>query len=310
MSIRKLNILLIGGSGFVSGTLARTALASGHAVWAVTRGQRLLPVGVTPIVVDRHDHAAFQHTIEQLAMEWDLVVDCIGYTKQDAEQDIAVFRRRARHFVFISTDFVYDPAKRRFPQSEESEHYLADGYGGQKRQCELTFLEHDTSPMAWTIVRPGHIYGPGSLLGCLPLHARDPQLLNTLKAGQSLRLVGGGHFLQQPILAQDLAQTILSCAGNPDAQNQIFLTAGPDWIESRDYYRIIADLLGVDLRIEEVAVSEFLAANPDRQSFLCHRINDLSKLRNAGLHVPATPIIEGLRQHVASLLAQSTEEKA
>ena len=83
------------------------------------------------------------------------------------------------------------------------------------------------------------------------------------------------------------------------------MTAGPDWIESHTYYRIIADLLGVELRIEEVAVSEFLAANPDRQSFLCHRIYDLSKLRNAGLDVPATPITEGLRQQVASLLTQT-----
>lgn len=297
-----LNILLIGGSGFVSGTLARVAMAAGHAVWTVTRGQRPLLEGVTPIIADRRDRAAFRLAIEQLALTWDLVVDCIGFVAEDAQQDIEVFRDRARQCVFISTDFVYDPAQRRFPQGEETDHYLADGYGGQKRQCELVFLHGDTGPMTWTILRPGHIYGPGSLLGCLPLHSRDAQLLTTLQAGQPLRLVGGGHFLQQPILAYDLAQTILSCYGNANAQGQIYLTAGPDWIESRAYYAIIADLLGVALQIEEVSVGEFLAANPDRQSFLCHRIYDLSKLRAAGLHVPATPIAEGLRQHVASLL--------
>ena len=297
-----LNILLIGGSGFVSGTLARTALAAGHKVWTVTRGQRPLPDGVTPVVADRRDRAAFQQAIAQLPVQWDLVVDCIGYGVEDAQQDIAVFRDRARHFVFISTDFVYDPAQRRFPQPEESDHYLADGYGGQKRQCELAFLNGDTGPMAWTIVRPCHIYGPGSLLGCLPLHSRDAQLLTTLKAGQPLRLLGGGYFLQQPIFAQDLAQTILSCVGNPNCHSQIYLTAGPDLIESREYYRIIAEILGVNLQVEDVPVDEFLAANPDRLSFACHRIYDLSKLRQHGLHVPATPISEGLRQQVASLL--------
>lgn len=297
-----LNILLIGGSGFVSGTLARTALAAGHKVWTVTRGQRPLPDGVTPVVADRRDRAAFQQAIAQLPVQWDLVVDCIGYGVEDAQQDIAVFRDRARHFVFISTDFVYDPAQRRFPQPEESDHYLADGYGGQKRQCELAFLNGDTGPMAWTIVRPCHIYGPGSLLGCLPLHSRDAQLLTTLKAGQPLRLLGGGYFLQQPIFAQDLAQTILSCVGNPNCHSQIYLTAGPDLIESREYYRIIAEILGVNLQVEDVPVDEFLAANPDRLSFACHRIYDLSKLRQHGLHVPATPISEGLRQQVTSLL--------
>jgi len=297
-----LNILLIGGSGFVSGTLARTALAAGHKVWTVTRGQRPLPDGVTPVVADRRDRAAFQKAIAQLPVQWDLVVDCIGYVVEDAQQDIAVFRDRARHFVFISTDFVYDPARRRFPQPEESDHYLADGYGGQKRQCELAFLNGDTGSMAWTIVRPCHIYGPGSLLGCLPLHSRDAQLLATLKAGQPLRLLGGGYFLQQPIFAQDLAQTILSCVGNPNCHRQIYLTAGPDLIESCEYYRIIAEILGVNLQVEEVPVGEFLAANPDRHSFACHRIYDLSKLRQHSLHVPATSISEGLRQQVASLL--------
>lgn len=301
--MEQLNILLIGGSGFVSGTLARTALAAGHKVWTVTRGQRALPGGATPIVADRRDQSAFRNAIAQLAVQWDLVVDCIGYTPEDAQQDIEVFRDRARHFVFISTDFVYDPVQRRFPQPEESDYYLTDGYGGLKRLCELAFLNSDTGSMAWTVVRPCHIYGPGSLLGCLPLHSRDAQLLATLKAGQPLRLLGGGHFLQQPIFAQDLAQTILSCVGNPNAQGQIYLTAGPDLIESREYYRIIAELLGVSLQVEEVPVGEFLAANPDRRSFACHRIYDLSKLRQHGLHVPATPITEGLRQQVVRLLS-------
>ena len=79
------NLLIVGGSGFVSGTVARRAVASGWRVWAVTRG-RLPPDGVIAIVADRKDT-----------------------------------------LVFISTDFVFDPAHRAFPQGEVSEHYLSDG---------------------------------------------------------------------------------------------------------------------------------------------------------------------------------------
>ncbi|MDP6453177.1 MAG: FtsX-like permease family protein, partial [SAR202 cluster bacterium] len=50
--------------------------------------------------------------------------------------------------------------------------------------------------------------GPGSLLGCLPEHGRDPELIEKLQAGDTLRLVGGGHFLQQPIYAEDLAEMV------------------------------------------------------------------------------------------------------
>ena len=229
--MKPLNILIIGGSGFVSGTLAERALAAGHAVWTVTRGQRPVPDGVISLVADRSERDVFAETVGGVDVFWDLVVDCIGFEMADAEQDIAVLRERARHLVFVSTDFVYEPAARRFPQGEEGVFQLG-GYGGNKRRCELAFINSDCGDMAWTVMRPCHIYGPGSLLGCLPLHGRDPELIAKLQAGETLDLVGGGHFLQQPILARDLADLILSAAGNERSYNQIFCAAGPDIVES------------------------------------------------------------------------------
>ncbi len=296
-----LRILLIGGSGFVSGTLARTALAAGHQVWAVTRGQRPLPAGVIPIVADRKERAAFAAAIEASGQSWDLVVDSIGYEAEDAEQDIAVFRERAKHLVFISTDSVFDPQRRRLLQNEESDHYLQEGYGGKKRLCELAFIHGDSGSMAWTILRPCHIYGPGSLLGCVPQQSRNPQLLEVVKAGQPLSLLAGGVLLQQPIFAADLAQTILSCYGNPHCNRQLYMTVGPDLIEARDFYRIIGEIIGVEVTFAEASVTDFLASNPERSFFAGHRYYDMSKLRRHGLHVPATSLKEGLRAHVASL---------
>jgi nucleoside-diphosphate-sugar epimerase len=296
-----LRVLIIGGSGFVSGTLARTAVAHGHQVWALTRGQRHVPDGVTALTADREDRAAFEHAVASAATEWDLVVDCIGYAPAAAEQDIAVFSQRSQHLVFISTDFVYDPACRRFPQGEDAESYATSGYGGKKRLCERVLLEQDTASMEWTVVRPCHIYGPGSLLGCLPLHGRDERLIERLRAGEALQLVGGGRFLQQPIFAPDLAGLILSCAGNKGSCGQIFCTAGPEIIESRTYYEIIAGCLGVDLQVQELPVAQTLSQRPEMAPFLCHRIYDLRRLREAGLQVPQTSMADGLEAHVRSL---------
>ena len=295
-----MQVLIIGGSGFLSGTLARTALAQGHQVWTITRGQRPAIDGAIPLIADRHDAESFIRAVTAATTEWDLVVDCIGYHPEDAIQDIEVFRQRAAHLIFVSTDFVFDPAQRRLPQNEASDDYAREGYGAEKRRCELALIDR-SGDMAWTVVRPCHIYGPGSRLGCLPLHGRDPQLIDRLLAGQPLHLVGGGYFLQQPILAGDLAQLILSCAGNRQTYGQVFCVAGPDIIESRTYYRIIADTLGVDLNVEEVPVDQHRREHPETAPFLCHRIYDLSKLRASGARVPATPIEQGLRQHVESL---------
>jgi nucleoside-diphosphate-sugar epimerase len=298
-------ILIVGGSGFLSGTIARVARAQGHNVWAITRGKRPLPDGVVGLVADRHDPTDFVRAIADAKQEWDLVVDCIAFEPADARQDLAVFPAVAHHLVLVSTDFVYDPAHRRFPQVEEASHYLTSGYGGNKRGCELELMAGDSGQMQWSVVRPGHIYGPGSQLGCLPLHGRDPQLIARLRAGEALRLVGGGHFLQQPILARDLAEVILSMAGNDRTYGQIFCTAGPDIIESREYYRIIAEILGVDLRIEEIPVAAHLATNPGDAPFMCHRIYDLARLQASGAAIPSTPIVTGLREHVANLIERA-----
>jgi nucleoside-diphosphate-sugar epimerase len=300
------NLLIIGGSGFVSGTLARRALSAGWQVWVVTRGQRPLPEGAHAIVADRKETEKFEAAVEEAMQtaavdDFDLVADCIGYDPEDAIQDVAVFAERARQLVFVSTDFVFDPAHRRFPQSEVSEHYLADNYGGKKRLCELELMQGDTRDMKWSVVRPCHIYGPGSQLGCLPEHGRDKQLLGRMRAGGTLRLVGGAHFLQQPILARDLADLMLGFAGRPDLHERIFQAAGPDIVESVTYYQMIADILKVKLHVEEVAVDRFLADNPASAPFLCHRIYDLANLRQSKLPVPATPLAEGLAEQVTAL---------
>ncbi len=293
-------ILIVGGSGFVSGTLARRAVAAGHRVQVVTRGQRPLPEGVTGLVADRRQPDALRHAVAAAGGDWDLVVDCIGYEPEHARQDLQAFAGRAAHLVFVSTDFVFDPLRRRFPQPAESEHYLMAGYGGGKRRCEEVLLSAGDG-LPWTVVRPCHIYGPGSLLGCLPAHGRDPSLLDRLRAGEPLRLVGGGHFLQQPIFAADLAELMLAVLGRADLHRRIFCVAGPDIVESWQYYALIAERLAVELTIEELPVGAYRAEHPEHASFLCHRIYDLTPLAEAGLPVPATPLSDGLAAQIAAL---------
>jgi nucleoside-diphosphate-sugar epimerase len=159
----------VGGSGFVSGTLARTALALGHEVWAVTRGQRPPLPGVRALCADRKDPAAFQAAVEAAGVRWDFAVDCIGYEVEDAKQDLSVIAPRTGHLVFISTDFVFDPGRRRFPQPFDHPAPLTDDTsGGKKRLCELALFAGIPESTRWTVFRPCPIYGPGSNLGCRP----------------------------------------------------------------------------------------------------------------------------------------------
>jgi nucleoside-diphosphate-sugar epimerase len=295
-----MRVLVVGGSGFLSGTLAAQALAAGHHTSVITRGQKILPPGVQALRADRKDRSAFAAVLASQA-PWDLVVDCIAFEADDARLDLEVFSGKCGHFAFVSTDFVYDPPRRKVPQVEDPAEYLTDGYGGQKREAERVFEAAGTEQLPWTIFRPSHIYGPGSLLGCLPLHGRDPDILTRIRKKEPLRLIGGGRFLQHPVFAPDLAATLLDLPGKEKSVGQIYNIANPDIVESRRYYEIIGEILGESVFIEEVPTERFLSENPDKAPFCCDRVYDLGRLKASGLKIPATTLQEGLRQQVVSL---------
>lgn len=298
----KLKLLILGGSGFVSSHLAQKAMEYGHEVWVLTRGSKPVPDGAISLRADRSDSQAFKKVIADEDIRWDAVLDCICMNAEAARQDVEVFRDRTKQLLVTSTDIVYEPAARKFPQAEEGENWVADGYAGNKRLCELEFLNADTGDMSWTILRPGHIFGPGSQLGCLPLHQRDPQLIKRLIAHEPISLVGGGHFLLHPVYVTDLCELMLDLLGNQKAHNRIFCVGGPEVIECRKYYQIIADILKVDIKIEDIPMEAFLPSHPEAVPSVCHRIYDLSKLEATGVRMPKTSVKEGLMLHVAAML--------
>ncbi|HSV27179.1 MAG TPA: NAD-dependent epimerase/dehydratase family protein [Sedimentisphaerales bacterium] len=304
------NILVIGGNGFVGTAVTEIAIDRGDKVWFVTRGQSV-PDGATAIDVDRRKAPDdFKKQIKACKTEWDLVVDITGRTQEDVEQDIGVFKDKAAHLVFLSSEMVYDPRKRCYPQKEDTDNYWDEQSGLRMRECELRLIEGDTGDMRWTIFRPTHIYGPGSHLGCLPLENRKPDILAKMRRGERLKLVGGGHFLIQPLFCRDFADLILSVIGKKKAHEQIFAAAGPELIEARTYYLTIADILGMRMRIEEYPIFKYRKDHPENIPFLCHRYYDLSKLAASGLKMPSTPLREGLAIHVASIPTPPPPDKS
>ncbi len=302
-----MKILIIGGSGHVSGAVTRECLARGFKVTILTRGLRPIPDGVNVLKVDRHDEDAMRKLFSKNTDFYDAIFDCICYQPATMAVMLELFRSRTRQLIFVSTDFVYDPAKRSFPQPIDAP-FLADddnglqSYGFNKRACEKLLAAEDSDKLSWTIFRPCHIYGMFSQLGCFPCHCRDIELIKRLQRGEVLTLVDGGHFLQQPIEVNDLAKTMVSSLGLPKAQREIFNMAGPDIVESWAYYQIIADVLGTELKIRSTPLSEHLQLNPGQRPFLCHRVYSQEKLYNAGLSVPETPLTKGLQRHTLELI--------
>ena len=301
-----MKLLIIGGSGFVSGTLARAALARGNEVWCVTRGNRSAIPGTHPILADRNDTEAFAGALADAGERWDAALDCICYNAEQARFDLRVIGQYTHRLVVVSTDSVYHPDYKTVPQNEEAPVYLTDGgYGANKREMELAIINECPADLAWTVFRPGHIFGPGSELGAYPEMTRNRDMIPLLRSGTPMRLIGGGaQYLLHPIYAPDFARVMLDCLDNEACKNQLFCMGGPEVITNRQYYELVGELLNVPVVFEDVPEEGQLAAHPAYSGYLCHRCYTLQKLADTGIALPDTPIREGLRRQIEWLIRE------
>ncbi len=299
-----MRLLILGGSGFVSGTLCRMAKEAGHEVWAVTRGQREMPEGIHTLCADRNDLDSLRKQLKTAGGHFDAALDCICFNADQARADLALLPEVTGRLVVISTDSVYHPYHKQVPQNEDAPCFLEDGgYGCNKRKMEEVFLEDAGKHLHVTLFRPGHIFGAGSQLGCYPEHTRQKDLLFHMKADKPLRLVDGGSFLFQPIYSEDLCRVMLECIPNEKTFDRVFCIGGPDMLSNARYFEILGELIGHPARIESIPLPGYLEAHPEYSGHLCQRVYDLTRLRETGIRLPDTPFREGLEKQVRWLEA-------
>jgi nucleoside-diphosphate-sugar epimerase len=163
---RALDILILGGTGFVGPHVVRAAVAGGHNVSVFNRGHSndLLPDGVEELIGDRNnDHTAL------MGRRWDVVID------NSARQNARWVRTSAQlledsvdRYLFTSTRSVYSDFSE-VGMNEDGPVYEVDqsmvdrderqSYGREKvlSENEVRAAFGDRT----IIVRPGLIVGPG-----------------------------------------------------------------------------------------------------------------------------------------------------
>lgn len=162
-----MDLLILGGTQWLGRTLAAEALARGHRVTSLARGEAgAVPEGVEFVRADRSEPGAYA---EVATREWDAVIDV---TRQPgfARRAAADLGPRAAHWTFISSGNVY--AAQNEPGAEESaalmppleaDESTPETYGEAKSAIELAYREAVRDRLL--VVRPGLIAGPGDASG-------------------------------------------------------------------------------------------------------------------------------------------------
>lgn len=158
-------ILILGGTSWLGGTLARRALERGHDVTCLARGEAgPAPDGVTWVRADRRDDGAYDPVAGQ---EWDAVVD-VSWQPELVRSALTALAPRAQRWLYVSSLSVYrddstpgadESAALHDAWSEVGEASIEE-YGPAKVACENACLESIASERL-LVARAGLICGYG-----------------------------------------------------------------------------------------------------------------------------------------------------
>ena len=159
-----MKLLVIGGTRFLGRHVVEQALAAGHAVTLLNRGQSgpgLFPAAEHRVADRNGDLAALD------GGTWDAVVDCCAYVPRHVRTLAAKLNGNIGRYLLVSTISVYpdfatpgldETAPLATLADPTTETVTGETYGGLKALCEAALL--DALPARALIARPGLIVGP------------------------------------------------------------------------------------------------------------------------------------------------------
>lgn len=247
------DVLILGGTGWLSGRVAERWRDAGAQVTCLARGSRPAPEGVQLVIGDREDGSAYDGVSGR---EWDEVID-ISSIPAHVDAAVTLLGSRTRHWTYVSSVSAYADidladADEGAPLSEPLRPGEEYDYSRAKAAAEAAVRA--ALPDRAAIVRPGLVVGPGDptdrfgyWVGRFALADAEPVL--------APRLEGRGA---QVIDVDDVADFVVRCGadesgvtanavGDPTALSALIAlaraTAGhtgelveadDDWLEAHD----------------------------------------------------------------------------
>lgn len=256
-----MQILVIGGTGFIGPPLIRQLLAAGHQVTALHRGRSAasLPGAAKVLRGNRHDLRSMTNDFKRLAP--DVVIDLICYNETEATGLIEAFGGLARRIVVISSQDVYqaygcllgletgEPARApltedaplrasRYPYRQFTERQEEWIYHYDKILVEQIVTSDVQLPC--TVLRLPCIYGPHDY------RQRTLEYLKRMDDGRGAILLGErrAQWRWTRGYLENVAAAIALAAIDERAANRIYNVGEAQALSELEWARAIADAAG------------------------------------------------------------------
>jgi nucleoside-diphosphate-sugar epimerase len=235
-------IVIIGGAGHVGTYLVPRLVEAGQQVVNVTRGlsRPWLPhaawAQVETVVMDRAaEEAAGRFGAAIAGLNPDIVIDMICFTPESAAHLADALEGRVQHLLHVGTIWVHGTLTT-VPAREEDPRTPFGQYGIDKSRIEDMLLDRARrGRLPATVVRPGHIVGPG----WAPLNPAghfNSQVFRDIRDGKPLALPNFGLETVHHVHAEDVAQVLALAIDNRSASvGEAFNAVSPAAVTLRGY---------------------------------------------------------------------------
>jgi 2'-hydroxyisoflavone reductase len=168
---KPLNLLFLGGTGFLGPHQVEYALARGHRVTLFNRGRSAAELygDRVELLLGNRDRRLDQGLAAlEGTRRWDAVIDNSGYLPRHVRDSTELLKDRTQRYLFVSTMSVYDRASRpgtvdeqwpMLPLPDPGNEERSGRYGPLKAECDR--IVRATLGARATVVRPTFVLGPG-----------------------------------------------------------------------------------------------------------------------------------------------------
>ncbi|MEY8355486.1 NAD-dependent epimerase/dehydratase family protein [Lachnospiraceae bacterium 54-53] len=249
-----MKLLVIGGTGTISTPItASLAADDSNEVHVLNRGSKAAPRGARQIIGNFNDLALLKDLAAR--ENYDVVINFIVYTAEQAKMQIEAFQGRIRQYIFISTVVTYNHETAVCIREDHEQNNVYSLYGREKAACEQLFLQAENFPV--TIVRPAQTYSKDRI----PLSVKGKtcySVIHRILQGKPVIVHGDGKSTWHSTHAEDFAKGFLPLAGNEKALQQAYQIVNDEIATWDMIYHSLYELLDKKPNIIHIP-SDFLA---------------------------------------------------
>ncbi len=275
-----MKVLILGGTGSISTSVARALQERGDEVAILSRGRNPVPPQYKAIQGDRNDAASLRRAAD--SWKGDVVIDFIGFSPEQAEILYSAFRGKVAQHIFISTAAVYEKPPRQLPIAETSP--LGNprwDYAVKKLAMERYYLER-LAELPTTIVRPSHTLGEGRIPS--PSFGHDFTVARRILEGRQVILPDDGQWLWTITASSDFAALFCGVTGDGRAIGEAFHITQDAALTWNALYWEIGLALGRQPEIVHIPTDFMVEREPNligplKSDKACHSVFDNTKIK-------------------------------